>query len=160
MLQIRRLAVLVAALGLLALACGGAERDDSGAVVGAGDVSAFEMRIGDCFDDPSSAEEQVSSLTAVPCETPHDNQVFALLDYPGGSDDAYPGQQTLLDYSNDACLEPFEPFVGKAYEESHFAISVLFPSSDSWDQGDREIVCFLYDLTLEPWEGTAEGRAE
>lgn len=146
-------------LGVLAIACSGAERDDRGEIVGAGDVSAFEMRLGDCFDNPEDPTAPVSSLAAVPCEDPHDNQVFALIDFPEGGD-AFPGAQAIRDFATDACLEQFEPFVGRSYEESRFDISALYPSAESWDQGDREVICVLLDTAGEPWTGTAEGRAE
>ena len=130
------------------------------AVVGAGNVSAFEMQVGDCFDDPTDAEAQVSSLSAVPCESPTTTRSSRCSSMPRRATRPTPASRTLLDYSSEACVAPFAPFVGKIYAESHFVISALFPSSESWDQGDREVVCFLYDLTLEPWDGTAEGRAE
>jgi hypothetical protein len=157
MLRVRYMAL--AGAGLLALACGGATRDEAGTIIGPGNVSALELHVGDCFNDPSDTEAQVSSLAAVPCDDAHDNQVFALIDYTA-SDEAFPGQQALLDFSNEACTAPFSSFVGTTYAESRFVISALLPSADSWDQGDREVVCLLYDSSLESWTGTAEGRAE
>ena len=50
------------------------DRDDSGAIVGGGTLDAFEMRTGDCFDDPDTYTDEFSSLQGVPCAEPHDKR--------------------------------------------------------------------------------------
>ena len=49
-----------------------------------GNVDAFQMRVGDCFDDTAELgmdeAGEVSSLPGVPCADPHDNEVFAVFD--------------------------------------------------------------------------------
>src|SRR5262245_58223669 len=58
-----------------------ADRGDSGAIVDAGSVDAFQMRVGDCFDDGSTfADQEVNSVPGVPCANPHDNEVYAVYD--------------------------------------------------------------------------------
>ena len=39
-----------------------ADRDDTGAIVGEGTIDAFQLRVGDCFNDGSSMAEEVSDL--------------------------------------------------------------------------------------------------
>src|SRR5690554_1114814 len=61
-----------------------AKRDDSGALVSEGNINAFEIRVGDCFNDEStsSSGEQapVTGVHGVPCSQAHDNEVYAVFD--------------------------------------------------------------------------------
>ncbi len=81
-------------LSLVALAsfgCAPAERGETGEIEAAGSVDAFAMQVGDCFDDQSGQPGEVSDVPGVPCEEPHDNQVFgsvvSLEDLVGNPDD-------------------------------------------------------------------------
>ena len=57
-----------------------ADRDETGAIVAEGNVDAFQMRVGDCFDDGSTFDDDnVDSVPGVPCTNPHDNEVYAVL---------------------------------------------------------------------------------
>ena len=47
--------------------------------------------------------------------------------------------------------------VGKIYEESILGIWTLTPTPDSWEAGDREIVCYLYDIELRKLTGSMRG---
>ena len=117
-------------------------------------TSVFELEAGECFDDPDSFEA-VSDVTTVSCDEPHDNQVFAIESISGPSN--YPGWDLVAAESDEVCLDAFEPFVGTDYLSSMFEIGWLAPTADSWADGDRGVVCFLYDPTLAPITGSVEG---
>lgn len=57
-----------------------ADRDGSGDIIGEGTVSAFNVKVGDCFDDSDSSSEQIFSVAGVPCSDPHDNETYAVFD--------------------------------------------------------------------------------
>ena len=137
-----------------------ADRDQSGAIIGEGSVDAFEMRVGDCFDDTSvlfgSGTEGVNSLPGVPCSKPHDNEVYAVIDVGLPT---FPGDDSMSEKAFDDCLARFESFVGRDYDSSSLDIMTLYPSSESWQQDDREIVCALYDMEAEKLEGSAKGSS-
>lgn len=145
-------------LGVVLAACGGADRDDSGEIVEAGSVSAFQLRVGDCFDDDTDLGEEVSSLAAIPCAEPHGSEVYALVDHLGGDEDPYPGEDVISQYSEDVCIPPFASYVGTPYEQSRLFITFLYPTAESWGLDDREIVCIVLDT--EKMEGSARGLAE
>jgi hypothetical protein len=132
-----------------------ADRDDSGAIVEAGSVNAFQMRVGDCFDDGSTfTDEEVDSVPGVPCATPHDNEVYAVFDV---SMTTFPGD-SMGDVAHEACLERFESFVGKDYESSSLDIATLYPTKDSWNgQNDREVICAVYDVDAKKLTGSVKG---
>lgn len=132
------------------------DRDSSGAIVGEGDIDAFQIRVGDCFDDVSSDDEQVSSLPGLPCSEPHDNEVFAVFDVSIAS---YPGGESMSELANNSCLGHFDSFVGKDYQSSSLEISTLYPSVESWEQRDREVICAVYDMNLSKLVGSVQGRA-
>jgi hypothetical protein len=132
-----------------------ADRDSSGAIVSAGNVSAFAMRVGDCFDDGSTfTDEEVDGVAGVPCAKPHDNEVYAVFDVTMPS---FPGEQ-MGEVAHEACLERFEAFVGKDYESSSLDIASLYPTRESWtSQNDREVICAVYDVAANKLTGSVKG---
>lgn len=140
------------------LACG-AERDDSGQIVGAGDVEVDELRLGDCFDDPSPTTEQVTDLRGIPCSEPHENEVYHVFDLE--EEGSWPGGDTLNSIGFDECFATFEPFVGAPYDSSRLDIGWIFPSKFGWEvDDDRQIMCLLFDIRLELLSGSMQGSGE
>ena len=137
-----------------------ADRDGSGAIVDGGNIDAFSMRLGDCFDNTRSfgSDEagQVSSLPGVPCSEPHDNEVFAIFDVDY---DSFPGDEPMAELAFDQCLARFENFVGLEYESSVLDITALYPSAASWAQEDREVICAVFDMNGEKRAGSAKDSA-
>ena len=132
------------------------DRDDSGAIVGEGRVDAFQMRVGDCFNDTDSYQEEITSVPGVPCSEPHDNETFAVLDVTSAS---YPGTDGMEELAYDSCMEKFSAFVGRDYESSSLEILTMYPTAESWQQNDREIVCAVYDMDTNKLVGSVKGRA-
>ncbi len=122
-------------------------------------LDVFALSVGECFDDPPGvgAGTQVQELEGIPCDQPHDNEVYALIDYPAGDSEPYPGDQAVSAFMDEECVGAFEDYVGGDYDTSNLAYGNLRPTAGSWEQGDREIVCFLYDISLAKLEGSAEG---
>lgn len=149
------------ALGFVAYdAVTSADRDESGAIVKEGSVGAFQIQVGDCFDDTSSSYNQltgeVSDLPGVPCSDPHDNEVFAVFDLKAAS---FPEEDALSEMVFESCINRFPSFVGKDYESSSLDITTLYPSRESWERkNDREVVCAVYDMEANKLKGSARGR--
>ena len=134
------------------------DRDDSGAIISGGNVDAFQLRVGDCFDDAYVGfgdVSEVDQLPGVPCSEPHDNEVYAAFDVQIAS---FPNDDEMATMAFDSCLEHFESFVGSDYQSSELDIVTLYPSEESWElQNDREIVCALYDMNTVKLTGSARG---
>lgn len=146
----------VVVMGYLAYgAVTNADRDGSGAIIGEGNIDAFHMQVGDCFDDSSDFEEEVSDLPGVPCSQPHDYETYAVFDV---SITSYPSEEDMIELAYDSCLERFDSFVGTDYDSSILEIITLYPTDLSWQQNDREIVCALYDMNEEKLVGSTKGR--
>jgi hypothetical protein len=126
----------------------------SSVIVACGGKSAFELAVGDCFDDPTSFEE-VSEVPEKACSEAHDNEVFANRDMP---DSTWPGDVAVQDWADEACLEEFEPYVGASYDASSLEFGWLVPTEASWNEiGDRTVTCILYDTAFEKLTGSVKG---
>lgn len=141
--------VLLAGAGIVMVVLFAAQGADTGRTAAPdarstslGNVDVFSLSVGDCFNDPGPSDA-VRTLPLVACSGPFDNEVFALFDLPDGP---YPGEQIVIDAAADGCLgERFERYVGTPYPRSAIYASALWPTAASWAQGDREVICFLYE---------------
>lgn len=147
---------ILAAAGFIAYgAMTSADRDSSGAIVGGGTVDAFNMQVGDCFNDTGSYDAEITSVPGVPCSEPHDNEAFAVFDL---SLPEYPSEEAMGEIAYNSCVERFEAFVGRDYESSSLEVTTMYPTQGSWDQDDREIVCAIYSMDTNQLVGSAKGR--
>lgn len=141
-MRIVRGVVLLSVAGALLAGCSGDQRVTS-------------LEVGDCFDD--SAEfltgEDVSSVPSVPCDEPHDNEVFHVTDYSGSSY-SFEG---IADFADMVCYSAFEPYVGRSYQTSVIDFTWLIPTEESWSLGDREVVCIAFHMDFEQLRGTVRG---
>ena len=163
----RALVILVvcavgAVLAVVALvALGG---DDDGAEAGsttttaAGDpVAVDRVEVGTCFND--AADEGTLDYTDLPvvgCEEPHDNEVYHLFESPGGpttrATRSSPTSRATAARGvrglRREALHPVEP-----------ADPPHTPSEASWEVGDREVVCAVYDGERTELTGSVRGSA-
>ena len=129
---------------LLVVGCGGAGRGESGEIVEAGSLSVFTFRAGDCLNGLSLDGGDIGSAKGIPCDQPHQAEVYLLVDYPAGSDAPFPGRETVAQFADGRCVGAFEPYVGLSYDVSEIFVTYLYPIENSWPRGDREVVCILY----------------
>lgn len=135
---------VVIALGILIYgATTKVDRDSSGTIIGEGNVDAFQVRVGDCFNNTGSFNEEITDLPGVPCSDPHDNETYAVLDL---TITTYPEAEGMAELAHETCLQHFDAFVGRDYESSSLDIMTLFPTIESWAQNDREVICAVYDM--------------
>jgi hypothetical protein len=108
------------------------------------DSSAFAIEVGDCFTEPTAdADGFVSEIAFVECTVAHDDEAYASVLM---ADLAFPGDDATMNKAEDACGPRFYDFIGAASDyDGTLDYSYLYPSSESWDAGDREILCYVYD---------------
>ena len=111
--------------------------------------NAFSLEEFQCFNEPD--EEEVFNVEIVDCDENHDLEIYRIFDIDGGTYDATVIDQQALDL----CLAQFDGFIGTEYATSDFEIYYLQPTEESWDDGDREVVCAVYDLAGEHTTGSA-----
>ncbi|SOD58733.1 Septum formation [Streptomyces zhaozhouensis] len=121
-----------------------------------GDVEA-----GDCFDTVYGMEATADSVTVVPCEGPHDGEVFGavqLTEYL--PDDAFPGADVLLEHAERECSRLVPPYVLDTWAVPLDVTTAYYrPEPEGWEWGDREILCFFGQLDGEPLTGSLRGDA-
>jgi hypothetical protein len=111
------------------------------------EVSVFEVTVGQCFATPQVVKAELANIESVPCDAPHRQEAYALVDYvpPSGVDgDAYPGDAALASYADAICAQNFEKYVGVSYLNSSLYFTYLVPSARGWQESnDRSVICFV-----------------
>ena len=153
---------VVAGLGLVGAGYAGlagqdeTTRTDSGEIVEGGDLGAFRIRLGDCFQETSGRE--IEAVAAVPCSDLHRFEVYAAFNLGG---DDYPGSTLVEQRAGDGCHSRFASFVGLDYEHSKYDIGVMTPTVESWRQlDDREVLCLISHFDGTRKSGSARNTRE
>lgn len=120
------------------------ERDeDSGEITEASDSDVFALRVGDCLDS-AALGDVVETVPVVPCDEPHDSEVFASTQLADGD---YPGDEAVATQADEYCYAQFSQFVGMSYEDSALDFLPMYPLQEGWEQlDDREVLCLVVDL--------------
>lgn len=156
-----RALVAAALAGLVAVGLGACsddepERDETtGEITEAGDADVFSIKVGDCVTDEAASQGEVQDVPVVPCDQPHASEVY--LSYMIDTADL-PDPATMESIVTEQCLGNFESFVGLPFEQSTLEVTYLEPTAGSWDQGDRELLCMVYDPAGDV-TGTLQGAA-
>jgi hypothetical protein len=133
--------VLIYGVIIVAVIATSADRDAAGRITDAGDVSAFSLEVGDCLNGLKESDN-ISSLPAVPCDQPHEGEVFAMIQLPDGG---YPGDEKISTDAGDRCSAAFETYAPSSVSDEKIELFYLQPTQLSWAQGDREITCIATD---------------
>ncbi len=116
-------------------------------------INVNDLGVGDCWDDPTDTSSGILEVELVDCDDPHDNEVYLLVNLNDGPYDA-----ERVDIEADAaCLDAFFGYVGQVYEDSALGYFTLTPTEAGWAEGDREVICSLYDFALKKLVGSMEG---
>lgn len=120
-----------------------------------------ELEPGDCFDPIDQSDVRNLAVWKLDCAQGHTYEVYELVDYEGdgagGSD--YPGTAVVQDWSEQACYDRFEAFVGVRWTLSELDIAVWWPTEESWARGDDGVICAVVSDTGDRLTGTQRGSA-
>jgi hypothetical protein len=109
----------------------------------------FALPVGTCLDDLSS--DYITDDNVLDCAQPHSFEVFGSVLV---TDSAFPGADALETQAFDKCDAAFGDYVGIPYADSTLNYSYLAPTAETWAQGDREIVCLIFDPEAEQTTGS------
>jgi len=118
-----------------------ASRGASGEINKGGDLTAADLRVGDCFDLKDPSAEEIDKVKAVPCGQEHEYEMFFTGALPAGD---YPSDATFDSYVETNCLPAFEAYLGTSYQTSEYDIFWLVPNADGWRGGDHSIQCAAF----------------
>ena len=116
-----------------------------------GNTSAFNVEVGQCVQNAES--EKISDLQVIDCAKPHQAEIFYTVEL--SAKQRIP-EEDLSDYARDTCIDAFEGYVGRSYEESELDTTELYPSEESWATGERTIACFAISADGEPLVGSVK----
>lgn len=121
---------------------GDAPRDEeSGQVTESSNIDIFSLKVGDC--KMASGTGMIEDTDVVPCDQPHDEEVFFEFKVDDGEfDDA-----AITAAAETQCYgQPFTDFVGLDYNSSSLDAAYISPSKDTWEQlNDRVVQCIIAD---------------
>jgi Domain of unknown function (DUF4190)/Septum formation len=139
------LAIIAAIVAVVATS---ADRDSStGEITESGDVSAFALEVGDCLNDIEESQ-MITSLPAVPCDQPHEAEVFGMFDLPEGD---YPTEDELVAQADRGCADLMARYAPEAMSNPAIGFFYIYPPEQAWPE-DREVVCLAISS-----EGTMTG---
>lgn len=179
-MRARRLLLAFAALGAAALPLGCTDSGGGGANAGAatttvptggsttsttvaivGDpLNQYTLVVGDCFNRYEIGATAVT--TRVPCEEPHQREVYLAATHPAAFGEPWPGDDVLQRYAQRLCYQGFAAFVGVIYELSELGIGALTPPQPNWEDERaryRGILCYLTRNDGKPLVGSMRGKA-
>jgi hypothetical protein len=137
--------VLVLVVAIVAANVGKATRSaTTGVITHRGHMNAFSLRVGDCFDNPTGAHT-VDMVTAIPCDQPHNAQIYARFKLTG-SDFSYPGAATVARRARSGCNARIGS-VNKTMTTGAMTVRILLPEETSWTAGHRTVSCMVVNPT-------------
>lgn len=153
--------VIIGALifGLFVSAAGSADPyappEEGGVSVAPDEQAPFDpsaLVVGACLDDLAGGF--VTSANIVDCAQPHSYEAFGGFDVPGTD---YPGDEAIETAAVDGCEAAYTGYVGVSYQDSRLDYYFVGPTEQTWQVGDREIFCLLYDPQAEQTTGSLAG---
>jgi len=128
------------------------------------ELAVIDLTPGVCIEDASAfTGQEVNEITqtrAVPCRLPHQAEAYARTELPAGPDAGFPGVGRLRTVAQETCRDRFRTFVGVPWTASELEIAALWPSPESWADGDRLVVCAVFRLDGAPLTGSARNSRQ
>jgi hypothetical protein len=112
------------------------ERDADGRITKGGYLNEIDLLPGDCLNDPT---EDAVVLSAVPCDEPHDTEVFARFELKG---DGYPGGDSVRRRATAGCAHRLVLYAPREYEALIDGVTYFSPDRIDWAIGDHDVTCF------------------
>jgi hypothetical protein len=129
-------------MGLLGAAFDDSSSGDPGGGGAGTVVGADRMAVGDCFEIPTG--DEFTEVLILDCSLSHGGEVFHIADYegdPGG----YPTGSLFDSWALATCDPAFADYTGSRWEEQdELDWSWFAPTESGWDEGDREMACWLF----------------
>ena len=119
---------------------GDAPRDDKSKVTESSSIGIFNLKLGDC--KMSDTGTTISDTDVVPCDKPHDEEVFYEFKLADGEYDS-----AAIDTEVEKCAgDAFTTFIGVAYDTSSLDVSYMTPTKETWtEMNDRLVQCIVSD---------------
>ncbi len=130
--------------------------DAAGSPPRGGTVNVFDLRVGDCLDQPAAgADGTVIDLMRRDCAEAHALEVIAIVQVPDGA--TYPGADAVSASADAQCRTAFTSYVGTTPEASIYDGIWYAATEEGWKAGDRAIDCLAIADDASPMTGSVKG---
>lgn len=126
----------IVAVAAVVMTTDSAERSSDGVVQVAGTVSTDDLQIGDC--PKTLTEGRETTVDVVPCTEPHEAEVIASFELEG---EAFPGEDETFRFADGGCSKRIVAVLPPGAPE--YGVFSFAPSRQTWNLGDREVVCLV-----------------
>ncbi len=118
--------------------------------------------VGQCVDGIGAGTTiDATTIRTTPCTNPHQGEVVGVHAMAAAADGTtFPGLSTVETTADDRCPQLFASYIGIAFDVSRLEMLYLYPSEDTWGQGDRQIACIATGSDGEQLTGTLAGSAQ
>ena len=131
-------AILVILVVVLIVVLTGGD-DDKEAVPITGTIPAKDLVVGSCISDANTTTGDVTTFDAIACDKPHDGEVYTIIELEGK---LYPGLKAVTGKGQRGCRARLRrQLTAKAYRDRLLGYKYVYPTKQSWVQGDREVTC-------------------
>lgn len=119
--------------------------------------SPNELKVGDCFDSPTTLGQTVTDIQHHPCTETHTGEVFAVVTNPADSHAVYPNEDARQTFIVGACTQPFADYVGSSIATTTLDVRFFTPTVDGWTNGDRSFTCYVSHTDDSPFTSSVKG---
>jgi hypothetical protein len=107
-----------------------------------GTIAAGALRVGDCISDANSRTGDVTTFDGVKCDERHDGEVYTLIKLKGGDKAKIPSEAFINGKGQRGCRARLRrQATARAFRDKQLGFKFVYPTPDSWADGDREITC-------------------
>ena len=99
------------------------------------------LKPGMCVFEPD--EDESVDVTVTDCRAEHHGEVTLRTTLPG--DRTWPGDAAVDALAAVVCEKAFAKYVGVAFDESRLDVYHYTTQRDGWEDGDRRLICLVYD---------------
>ena len=138
-----------------------AERNNQGEIVSEGNLGVFSLKVGDCLKQTISNDsetQEFETVDAVPCNEPHESEVFYEEDnyhlfleneFPENTEEI---KKELLNFCVINLFIKYDFMIDENFEVNpkytNIGIVYFSPTKRSWlEKNDKKVQCLLYDMT-------------
>jgi hypothetical protein len=119
---------------------------------------ADDLKVGDCFDVPATAEDTVKDVQHHPCDESHTAEVILVTNHPAAKGAKVPTDADLRTYLVDTCGSALEVYVGAPKAEL-YDLGAFYPTDEDWNKNERGVTCYLTLLDESPMKTSAKAKA-
>jgi hypothetical protein len=109
--------------------------------------NATDLKVGDCFDRPSSANQTVKDVQHHPCTEAHTAEVVFVGTNPSAKGTPPLSDSQWVDYLSSSCLPAYDAYTGTDLLKSDVMdLGAITPLDEDWNKGVRDVTCYAYRL--------------